>query len=114
MKRIISLCIALVFVVLFACQQDESAQVTTDAVPQDVINKLEAAGFHTSEGLYRYKDGYMVEYDIFFTQQAIDDLGNVELEDHQGKVEHYRTNNLVTGTPRVIRVYISTGFGSYM
>jgi hypothetical protein len=114
MKKIISFCVAFAFVVMFSCQQDDAVNVQNDEVPADVKAKLEAAGFATSEGLYKYKDGYIVEYDIFFTPQAIDDLATHGLEDHQGKVDHYRTNNLVTGTPRTIRVYIDGGFGSYM
>jgi hypothetical protein len=110
MKKLCSvLCIA-AMLAIFSCQEQEA---TKNQVPQDVVSQLNAAGFDTSEGLFRYKDGYMVEYDIFLTAKQISELGSSISVSHEAEEEHYRTYNLVS-QPRTVTVYMSTGFDTYM
>jgi hypothetical protein len=110
MKKLCSfLCMALMLAV-FSCQDQEAAK---NEIPDDVVSQLKAAGFDTSEGLSRYRNGYLVEYDIFLTPEQIANLGSSISIAHEAEEEHYRTYNLV-GQPRVVTVHMDAGFDSYM
>jgi hypothetical protein len=111
-KSTYALALALLMFV-FSCQHDDSNQLKKGEVPSAIVSKLQAAGFDTSEGLMPYKDGYLVEYDILLTEEQIDELLNSHHES-TARVEHYRTTNLVTGTPRTLGVYMDVSFGAYM
>lgn len=106
-----SCCVAMLFAAL-SCNEQEAAK--SNEVSADVVAKLTAAGFDTSEGLSRYKNGYMVEYDVFLTDHDIDELAAPVSVSSEAEDEHYRTWNIVTGTPRTIYVYMDPGFGTYM
>jgi|GEM_PF-200449 len=101
---------------------------------QAIRRKLEAAGFNLSQGFQKFKEGYIVEYDIFLTSKEIDgltkfDYAKVSAEVNLGNngssnsfvnpldpISHYRTDNLVSfaSNSRTITVYIDTFFGSYI
>jgi len=106
-----SCCVAMLFAAL-SCSEQEAAK--SNEVSTDVVAKLTAAGFDTSEGLSRYKNGYMVEYDVFLTDHDIEELAAPVSVSAEAEEEHYRTTNIVTSTPRTIYVYMDPGFGSYM
>jgi hypothetical protein len=117
MKKVYaSLSVALLFSVMFSCQDQE--QNPTTQVSDRVVSQLQAAGFDTSEGLSTYKhngeEGYLVEYDIFIPSKDLSKLSSAVSVSKDATEEHYRTYNLVTGTPRTINVYMDAGFGSYM
>ncbi|MEP0987556.1 M57 family metalloprotease [Ekhidna sp.] len=86
--------------------QDEFGEV-----PEEIIAKLEKAGFDTSEGLRPFRDGYIVETDIFLTEEKIDAL--ILSEGDGPASEQYRTNNLVEGC-RTIQVFMDPDFGDFM
>lgn len=110
MKKLCSvLCIAAMLAV-FSCQEQEASK---NQIPEDVVSQLKAAGFDTSEGLFRYRDGFMVEYDIFLTKKQIDELGSSISINHDAEEEHYRTYNLVS-QPQTLTVFMATGFDTYM
>ncbi|MEP1033454.1 M57 family metalloprotease [Ekhidna sp.] len=94
---------------LLACSAEE--EVFIEDVPSEIIVKLEKAGFATSEGLRKFRDGYLVETDIYLTEEQIDALVPTEVE--TPTTEHYRTNNLVNGF-RTIRVFMDPDFGNFM
>lgn len=106
-----SCCVAMLFAAL-SCNEQEAAK--SNEVSSDVVAKLNAAGFDTSQGLSRYKNGYMVEYDVFLSDHDIEELAAPVSVSSEAEEEHYRTTNLVTSTPRTIYVYMDAGFGSYM
>jgi hypothetical protein len=103
-------CIALVGAML-SCQEQE---VSKNEIPAEVIAQLQAAGFDTSEGLSRYQDGYLVEYDIFISPKDLARLSPAVSVGKNATEEHYRTTYLVTGSPRTLTVYMDAGFDSYM
>lgn len=117
MKRLIPYLALCMLSILFSCQKEEKpkgpATTTTELSRENVVAKLQSAGFDTSEGLMQYKDGYLVENDIYLTLEQIGKLEALK-ESDKPQVEHYRTNNLVTGGPRTLNVYMDAGFGSYM
>lgn len=90
-------------------------------VPAGIIEKLQALGFDTSEGLMKWKDGYLVEYDILLTEKQIDALlaangsGPERVAGTNARVEHYRSNIILRGAPgRTLLVYMDPGFGQFM
>ncbi len=95
--------------------QDQSPDLSAKKL-NDIALKLKDAGFDTSEGFYKFKDGgYIVEYDIHLTEKQIDNLSvRKPVGAITGRIDHYRTNNLVSGTPRTLYVYMDSGFDSYM
>jgi hypothetical protein len=105
-----TLCIGLVGAML-SCQDQEELK---NEVSSDVIAQLQAAGFDTSEGLSKYKDGYLVEYDIFISSEDLSKVQQASSISKNATEEHYRTYNLVTGTPRTLNVYMDAGFDAYM
>lgn len=113
MKTKATLLLLCLLVALWSCQQDAQEKATPTVSP-DIISLLQRAGFDTSEGLSHYRDGYLIEYDIFLTEKQIRELAEDGSPQRHPDTEHYRTNNLVTSTPRTLLVYMDTGFGSYM
>ncbi|WP_343744551.1 M57 family metalloprotease [Chitinophaga sp.] len=103
---------SLLMILLLACQKKDNTPSPRN-VSDNIISKLQAAGFHTSEGLQKYKDGYLVEYDIFLTEKQIDELAANPVNS-KVKVEHYRSTNTVPGPLRTIYVYIDPAFDAYM
>lgn len=116
MLKIKYLSIVLLVALVFSCNEEVGTTKTDPKqVPQDIVTKLNNAGFDTSEGLSRYKNGYLVEYDIFLTPSAIDNLSQYKaIETKAGRVEHYTSNGLVEGFPRVISVFMDPSFDSFM
>jgi len=94
----------------FSCQQSDS--VTVDkTVPGSVLSQLTGLGFDVNnKPPFKFESGYLVEGDIYLTDQ---DLAEMKAADKVPQAEQYSTNNLVKGTPRNIKVYMSsTTFGS--
>jgi hypothetical protein len=90
-------------------------------VPDDITKKLQSLGFDTSEGLIKYKDGYLVEYDILLTEKQINDMlassegGAGKVVSSGAKEEHYRSNIILRGAPgRTLMVYMDPTFGNFM
>ncbi|KAA2239705.1 protease [Chitinophaga agrisoli] len=87
--------------------QQQPAQAST--VPQEVLQQITNKGFNIA-GARKVDGGYLVEGDILLSTQDLADVPttpNLRI----AEVEQYRTNNLVTGLPRVIRVRV-TGLGT--
>src|SRR2546423_4219670 len=96
--------------ILFSCQKENKTQTTSaNNIPTDVINKIQAQGFST-DGIIATNGGYVVEGDIFLSNEALNKL-NIGPVLRVGDEEQYHTTNLITGLPRTISVSIS-GLGS--
>lgn len=114
MRKIYAIaCVAFLFAATISCEEQDQFK---KEIPTDIVTRLQAAGFDTSEGLSRSGKGFLVEYDIYLTADQIYKLSApVSLGKTQDATEeHYRTTYVVTGTPRVLKVYMDPGFGSYM
>jgi len=105
MKKLMIWASALSLVCIWSCsQQEESIQPQQQEVPQQIINQLNAAGFNTTDfDVTKLENGYIVEKDILLTEQEIAHLAKAQ---HIPSVEHYNTDNLVSGTPRTVNVYV--------
>ena len=115
MKRINNLlAVAVIAGITFtACSDSSSEEVNLEEeVSSAVLDKIANAGF-SSENVFATtwngKKGYVVEYDLFFSEDQINDLVT---GDQIASTEHYRTTNLVTGLPRVIKIGIDPALGS--
>jgi hypothetical protein len=88
----------------FSCNQSEEIKV--NQVPTDVLDNLTRLGFDVTDiAPIAFEDGYLVEGDIYLTAH---DLSSMKAGARVPNVEQYSTNNLVSGTPRTIKVYISS------
>jgi hypothetical protein len=109
--RLSSLLLAFVITIV-SCQQseDESVAKQDNSVSTEVLNKLVSLGFDVKDKVpFKYEGGYLVEGDIYLTDA---DLSSMKAGSQVPVAEQYSTNNLVTGTPRNISIYIATTFPS--
>lgn len=93
----------LVAIAFISCQQEESEAPQAQEVSQAVLDKIEALGFST-EDVILYNNTLIIEKDIHISLTDLDKMSPGNLVPN---VEHYSTDNLVTGTPRVISVYVN-------
>ncbi|ASZ13487.1 hypothetical protein KTO58_06770 [Chitinophaga pendula] len=115
MKKYILFLLILFPVLFYSCQKSDKKDSPAERMPDQIVSKLKAAGFNLSEGLMRFKDGYLVEHDIYLTNEQILALPAAK-DSKSPQTEHYSTDNLVAisaGT-RTIRVFMDGGFGPYM
>lgn len=115
MKKL-TYCLIMTFGVIFlSCKSQKEEVKRNNDVPDEIISKLHAAGFVTSEGLRIFEDGYIVEYDIYLTESQIDELVAQNSDQlANGRAEHYATTWQVNRLPRAIQVYMDPAFGTYM
>lgn len=125
-------CIVLVgcvSVLLSGCKKSDHFESLDDL--GQIKQSLKQAGFDTSFGFYKHRDGYIVENDIYLT---LDQIKNLDSKSNQlidltfgdnnskdnvgkvnGKISHYGTSNsvLTNLSKRTISVYIDPYFSSY-
>ncbi|MGM9478246.1 M57 family metalloprotease [Pedobacter sp. GSP4] len=118
----------LLAVTIFGCKKSNEPLENKVKIPIEIIQKLKAAGFDTSEGLHEHGDGYIVEGDIFLTKSDIDRLSenpkskislSLNLKDRlfQSKdpIGHYVSNLLTANNGiRNISIYINPSFQQYI
>ena len=107
-----ALALGLAAALTFGCQSENEQEVKPDGtVNPATAALLHDAGFFTNTGLFKVDGGVIVEGDIFISDA---DLAAIKNKADLGlpTTEHYSTDNLVTGLPRVIRVHVSTSFNS--
>jgi hypothetical protein len=110
MRLLKSTAIAGLFLVLGlgGCQKEEGFD-QPEEISKETLDKIYQMGFGTA-GVQRVDDGYLVEGDIFLTDQQLNDSHQAKFL-RIGEVEQYRTTNLVSaaaGTIRNIKVSLST------
>ncbi len=84
-----------------SCKKEVKEEIQ-DEVSQETLAKIANHGFGTSN-VQKDEDGYLVEGDIILTEEFLNSTpgGNLlRIADN----EQYRTTNLVTGLPRVIKI----------
>lgn len=105
-KRFLTFAIlAFLFAGINSCSKKEDAENQT--LDQSVLHRIEALGFH-SEGAVAVEGGYIVEGDIFLTDDDLNSVFDVRAI-IVANTEQYRTNNLVTGLPRNIKIRVASG-----
>ena len=96
---------------IYSCASEDV--INEEEIPAEVLTSLQNAGYEVSDVLKSYEDdgtfnGYIVENDILITRESLEDL-----KEHKEipSLEQYATDNLVTGLPRVITVFMPNSFG---
>src|SRR5688572_5779115 len=102
-KPFLAICIAAM--AFTACTKEVKDTVAEDEISQEVIAKIKAQGFGTSD-LQKTEGGYLVEGDIFISNERLNEVPT-STKLRIAEVEQYRTFNLVTGLPRVITVSVT-------
>ncbi|HEY4653701.1 MAG TPA: M57 family metalloprotease [Cyclobacteriaceae bacterium] len=89
------------------CEQPEVTPLINESVPDDVLIRLQELGFNvTDRAPVRFESGYLVEGDIYLPES---ELAIMTTGVRIPFAEQYSTNNLVTGAPRSISIYIPVG-----
>ncbi|HRI58311.1 MAG TPA: M57 family metalloprotease [Saprospiraceae bacterium] len=105
-KRFLTLAVlAFLFAGINSCSKNEVV-ADVQQLDQSVLNRIKALGF-SSEDAIAVEGGYLVEGDIFLSQEDIFKPADI-FSLFVGDEEQYNTTNLVTGTPRNIKVWIKT------
>ncbi|ELR73502.1 protease B [Fulvivirga imtechensis AK7] len=107
MKNLKLAAIAMAMVFLAACEQ-ESVAPEKEPVSPETLNKLASLGFKTTD-VFKYNGSLVVEGDIVIAESRLDEMRPANILAIE---EQYHTDNLVTGMPRVIKVFVSTSFSS--
>ncbi|MFT3822416.1 MAG: M57 family metalloprotease [Chitinophagaceae bacterium] len=105
--------VALLVAGQFFCACHKQAKVVTaEEIPINVLERIAAAGFSTA-GVLKRDNGYVVEGDILLSAEQLEQGVPTGKEIVYAKEEHYRTTNLVTGTPRTISISLSAASPAY-
>ena len=92
--------------VIISCQTEDEGLISKNTVSQATLNKISKLGFSTRDAKI-VDGGYLVEGDIMLSDNDLNSTPMHKLL-QIANVEQYRTNNLVTGTPRNITVSMSS------
>ena len=104
MKKITTFLSILLVGAFYSCKNGEEANSLS--VPSEVRSQLISLGFDVVNHVpIEFNDGYLVEGDIYLTSS---DLASMQPKTRIPVAEQYSTNQLVTGLPRSVTVYIPT------
>ena len=109
-KTLLSTILLLFMVVVYSCKKkNSSTEAISDPIDQKVLDAVKNIGF-SPQGVIKRTGGYIVEGDIFIPEADLaKKMKDVVMQ--VGKTEQYRTAELVTNLPRVLKIYVS-GLGS--
>ena len=104
------------FLVIFfidSCKkQGANAPDPNAKIPDDVLSAIIKMGFNSND-VHAVTGGYIVEGDIFIAKESLGktvNSPNIVI----AKTEQYRTNNLVTGLPRMINISVTGLTGNFI
>lgn len=98
---------AATFAFAIACKK-QAASSTSDQQPSissETLVKIKALGF-SDQNVRKTDEGYLVEDDIVLTDDILNSVNDQKLL-RIASTEQYRTTNLVTGLPRVIKIKVT-------
>lgn len=84
----------------YSCKKSPESTNQQEPIPSGVLMKLTSQGYNT-EGVRKVDGGYIVENDMFLPDSNIGVTSSSPIL-RIAETEQYRTNYLVTGTPRII------------
>lgn len=107
-KRFLTLAaLALLLAGLNSCSKNEPNVTLQQGLSAELSAKITALGFDATEA-YPVEGGYMVEGDIFLSEEDLDQPINLFQTITIANTEQYHTTNLVTGLPREITIRVET------
>lgn len=95
-----------VLVTFYACQKQDKHTSQQSDISEATLQQISNLGFGTS-GVRKVDNGYLVEGDIVLTNELLNDKNSSVLL-RVANSEQYRTTNLVTSLPRVIKIKVSS------
>ena len=108
-KQAIYLCLAAAtFAFAIACKKQAASDSSSQqpAISSETLGKIKALGF-SDQNVRKTDEGYLVEDDIVLTDELLNSVNDQKLL-RIASTEQYRTTNLVTGLPRVIKIKVSS------
>jgi len=104
--RSILLCLFMMAgIVIASCQKEATkTEPAPSEIPQPVQDLIKSRGFST-DNVRSYNGGYLIEGDIFLDKETLaaeTTTPNLRV----AETEQYRTNNLVSSLPRVIKIKV--------
>lgn len=109
MKPRILLCSFMFALLLFtnlSCKKEEQSQKTTNDVSLGAMDKIQKLGFST-HGVIRRDGGYLVEGDIFLSDEDLNKTRAYSPTLRVANTEQYMTNYSIARLPRVITVSVT-------
>lgn len=100
------LCVAAFALMITACKKEADVVNQEPTVSDNALAKIYALGF-SNKNVVKDEGGYIVEGDIFLSDEDLDSKPSTVFL-RVGDEEQYRTTNLVSQLPRVIKVSISS------
>src|SRR5438552_3832024 len=98
--------IAATFAFAVACKKGATTSADQQpSISSETLAKISALGF-SNQNVRVVKEGYLVEDDIVLTDDVLNGVNDQKLL-RIANTEQYRTTNLVTGLPRVIKVKVT-------
>jgi len=98
--------IAAVCFFAIACKkQSSNTNAAQSSVSDETLAKIAALGF-SNKNVIPDEDGYLVEGDIVLTDAVLNGVNDARLL-RVANTEQYRTTNLVTHLPRVVKIKVS-------
>ncbi|HAD11514.1 MAG TPA: protease [Saprospirales bacterium] len=105
-KRFLTLAaFALLFAGLNSCSKNEPVTLLQNGLSPDLEAQITALGFDASDA-YATEGGYIVEGDIFLSDEDLNKPMDLLHSLLVGEEEQYHTTNLVTGLPREITIRV--------
>lgn len=110
MKKILlnAMMVACLAAAVTSCKKTATADAAaaTDGISAETKAKIAKLGFSTTD-VQKTEDGYLVEGDINLTDELLNSTPT-QLFLRAGDEEQYRTTNLVTALPRVIKIKVTS------
>jgi hypothetical protein len=100
---------ALTCIGMYSCQKDQKIAASNPALSSEIAAKISALGFSSANAV-KTADGYLVEGDIELTDELLNTNSTQQLL-RIAETEQYRTTNLVSRLPRVVKIKV-TGLGT--
>ncbi len=88
---------------LFSCKKENNTSSDSAAIPNEVLSQIKAQGFST-DNVIKADGGYIVENDIFLSNEQLTKTPNIGPDIRVGEEEQYRTTNVIKNLPRTVTV----------
>jgi len=104
-KFLSGIAIMAITLIAVSCQKNSELAVYEENVSIEILDQIGQLGFST-DNVIKTEDGYLVEGDILLTTTRMAELMD-DVKLRVGTEEHYRTYNLISDLPRVIKVSVN-------
>jgi hypothetical protein len=104
-KVVLPFAVVCIIATSFVACKKNAATSSQDEVSKQTLNQIDALGFST-QNVQKVDEGFLVEGDIVLTPELLSSKPDGKTL-RVAEVEQYRTTNLVTALPRIIKILVS-------